>query len=114
MILLEGATGRAMRVTLATTGELEPGERKLIELDGLRIALFNIGGEYFCIADVCSHDDGPVAEGEIGGYEIECPRHGARFDLRDGRVLSFPAIRDIPSYPVSVDGDSVQIEIEVA
>ena len=101
-----------MRVTLATTGELAPGERKLIELDGQRIALFNVDGEYYCIADLCSHDDGPVAQGECDGYEIECPRHGARFDLRDGKVLSFPAIRDIPSYPVSVKGDAVQIEID--
>ena len=101
-----------MVVTLATTGELSPGERKLIELDGLPIALFNIEGEYYCIADVCSHDDGPLAEGECNGYEIECPRHGARFDVRDGKVLSFPAIRDIPIYPVSVDGDAVQIDID--
>ena len=101
-----------MVVTLAKTGELSPGERKLIELDGLRIALFNIEGEYYCIADVCSHDDGPLAEGEWNGHEIECPRHGARFDIRNGKVLSFPAIRDIPIYPVSVDGDSVQIDID--
>lgn len=101
-----------MVVTLATTGELSPGERKLIELDGLPIALFNIEGEYYCIADVCSHDDGPLAEGECNGYEIECPRHGARFDVRTGKVLSFPAIRDIPIYPVSVDGDAVQIDID--
>ena len=108
----EGSTGRAVRVTVATTGELSPGERKLIELDGQRIALFNIGGEYFCIADVCSHDNGPVAEGECEGYEIECPRHGARFDIRDGKVLSFPAIRDIPSYQVTLKGEAVQIEID--
>ena len=78
----------------------------------MRIALFNIDGEYYCIGDVCSHDDGPVAEGECDGFEIQCPRHGARFDLRDGRVLCFPAIRDIPSYPVSIKGDLVQIEID--
>ena len=101
-----------MLVTLATTSELAPGERKLILVDGLRIALFNIDGEYFCIGDVCSHDDGPVAEGECIGHEIECPRHGARFDIRNGKVLSFPAIRDIPSYAVSIDGDAVQIEFE--
>ena len=100
-----------MRVNLATTQELAPGERKLLEVDGQRLALFNIAGDYYCIADVCSHDDGPVAEGECNGFEIECPRHGARFDVRDGRVLSFPAIRDIPSYKVMVVTGNVQIEI---
>lgn len=99
-------------VTLAKNGELADGERKLIDLDGVRIALFNIDGQYYCIGDVCSHDDGPVAEGECDGFEIQCPRHGARFDLRDGRVLCFPAIRDIPSYPVSINGNLVQIEID--
>jgi 3-phenylpropionate/trans-cinnamate dioxygenase ferredoxin subunit len=99
-------------VTLAKVGELADGERKLIDLDGVRIALFNIGGDYYCIGDVCSHDDGPVGEGECDGFEIECPRHGARFDVRDGKVLCFPAIRDIPSYTVSIKGKLVQIEIE--
>jgi 3-phenylpropionate/trans-cinnamate dioxygenase ferredoxin subunit len=101
-----------VRVTLATTGELAPGERKLIGLYGRRIALFNIAGKYYCIADVCSHDGGPVAEGECFGFEIECPRHGARFDVRDGEVLSFPAIRGIPVYPVSVVDEKVQIDMD--
>ena len=104
--------GKTERVTLARIGELASGERKLIDLNGVRIALFNIDGKYYCIGDVCSHDDGPVAEGECIGFEIECPRHGARFDVRDGKVLSFPAIRDIPTYPVSINRNSVQIEID--
>ena len=66
-------------VAVAAVSELPVGERKLLEVDGLRIAVFNVGGEFYCIADVCSHDDGPVAEGSITGCEIECPRHGARF-----------------------------------
>ena len=77
--------------------------RKLLEVDGRAIAVFNIAGTSYCIADVCSHDDGPVAEGELDGYEIECPRHGAHFDVRSGKVLSFPAIVDIPAYPVRVE-----------
>ena len=99
------------RITIASTDELRPGERKLIELDGHPIALFNIDGEYHCIADICSHDDGPVAEGELLGCEIECPRHGARFDVRTGKVLSFPAIVDIQSYDVYIVGEDVLVEI---
>ena len=99
------------RITIASTDELQPGDRKLIELDGHPIALFNIDGEYHCIADICSHDDGPVAEGELLGCQIECPRHGARFDVRTGKVLSFPAIVDIQSYDVYIFGEDVLVEI---
>src|SRR3990170_8440057 len=100
-------------VAVATKDELPNGARKLVEIDGRALAVFNIAGEYFAIADVCSHDDGPVAEGELDEYEIECPRHGARFDVRDGKVLSFPAIVDIPAYQVRVEGDQVQIAFPV-
>ena len=101
-------------VAVATTDELPNGARKLIEVDGLAIAVFNIAGAYYAIADVCSHDDGPVAEGDLRDYEIECPRHGARFDVRTGKVLTFPAIVDIPAYPVKVDGGQVLIGLPPA
>jgi 3-phenylpropionate/trans-cinnamate dioxygenase ferredoxin subunit len=96
-------------VAVATKAELPNGTRKLIEVDGRAIAVFNIAGSYYCIADVCSHDDGPVAEGELDEFEIECPRHGAHFDVRTGKVLSFPAIVDIPAYPVKLDGDDILV-----
>jgi len=96
-------------VRVAETSELPNGARKIVEIDGQAIAVFNIAGTYYAIADVCSHDDGPVAEGELEGHEIECPRHGARFDVRNGKVLSFPAIVDIPSYPVRVEDDEVWV-----
>ena len=96
-------------VAVATKDELPNGARKLLEIDGRPIAVFNVAGEYYAIADVCSHDDGPVAEGELEGYEIECPRHGAHFDVRDGKVLSFPAIVDIPAYPVKVEGEEILV-----
>ena len=96
-------------VAVATKDELPNGARKLLEIDGRPIAVFNIAGEYYAIADVCSHDDGPVAEGDLYDYEIECPRHGARFDVRNGKVLSFPAIVDIPAYPVRVEGEEILI-----
>lgn len=101
-----------MRITIAKSDELAEGERKMFTVGEKRLALFNVGGEYYCIADICSHDDGPVAEGECDGYTIECPRHGARFDLRDGSVLSFPAIRGIPSHPVEIMNDEITIDIE--
>lgn len=107
----KGIEDRKVGIRVAAVEELEPGERKSIEVDGRRLVLFNIEDKYYCIADVCSHDDGPLGDGECKGFEIECPRHGAKFDVRDGRVLSFPAIRDIPSYSVSVVSGSVEVEI---
>jgi len=100
-------------LTVAQVDELPSGERKLIDVDGMPIVVFNIAGEYFAIADVCSHDSGPVGEGEVEGMQIECPRHGARFELRTGKVLSLPAVVDIPAYPVRVEGDEIQIGLPV-
>lgn len=96
-------------LTVATVDELENGKRLIFEIDGLPIALFNIAGKYFAIADTCSHDDGPVAEGEVHNFEVECPRHGARFDIKTGKALTLPAVVDIPAYPVRVEGDEIQI-----
>ena len=89
--------------------DLANGERRIVEIDGNAIAVFNIAGTLYAIADVCSHDDGPVAEGDLNGYKIECPRHGAHFDVRSGKVLSFPAIVDIPSYPVKVEDGEILV-----
>jgi 3-phenylpropionate/trans-cinnamate dioxygenase ferredoxin component len=98
-------------VKVAQISELSPGERKIVEVDGTWIAVFNVGGKYHAIEDVCTHDDGPVAEGELDGYEIECPRHGARFDIRDGKVLSFPAIKPVQSFNVQTEGDDILVEM---
>ncbi len=97
-------------IAIGPASEIGNGQRKIVEIDGLALAVFNIAGTYYAIADVCSHDDGPVAEGElVGEHEIECPRHGARFDARNGKVLSFPAIVDIPSYPVKVENGEILV-----
>lgn len=102
-------------LAVATVAELPNGTRKLIEVDGKALAVFNIAGAYYCIADVCSHDDGPVAEGElVNDTEIECPRHGARFDVRTGKVLSFPAIVNIPAYPVKVEKGEIWVGLPPA
>jgi 3-phenylpropionate/trans-cinnamate dioxygenase ferredoxin subunit len=98
-------------VAVAEEDEVPSGERIFLEIDGQPIAVFNIAGKYFAIADVCSHDDGPVAEGELHDTEIECPRHGARFDLKNGKALSLPAVVDIPAYPVRVDEGQILIGI---
>ena len=98
-------------VGVAQVSELGNGQRLLVEIDGRPIVAFNMGGGYFAVADVCSHDDGLVGEGEVEGFEFECPRHGARFDLRTGKVLYMPAMVDIPAYPVRVVGEEIQVGV---
>lgn len=87
---------------VAPVEELPNGERLFIQIDTESIVLFNIAGQIFAIADRCSHDDGPLGEGELEGYTIICPRHGAEFDVRTGKVLQMPAVVDIPAYPVRI------------
>jgi 3-phenylpropionate/trans-cinnamate dioxygenase ferredoxin subunit len=99
-------------ITVAQTADIPPGEREVFDVEGYYIAVFNVGGTYSAIEDVCTHDDGPLADGELDGYEIECPRHGARFDIRTGKVLSMPAVIDVPWFPVRVEGDDIQIGLE--
>jgi 3-phenylpropionate/trans-cinnamate dioxygenase ferredoxin subunit len=101
-------------IPVGSTDEIKDGERLFIEIDEKPIVIINIGGQYYAIADVCSHDDGPVGEGAIEGFEIICPRHGAHFDIRTGKVLALPAFVDIPAYPVRVVGDQVEIGIPPA
>jgi 3-phenylpropionate/trans-cinnamate dioxygenase ferredoxin subunit len=100
-------------IPVALVDEVPNGERIILEIDDLVIAIFNIAGEYFAIADVCSHDDGPVAEGKLNENEIECPRHGALFDIRTGKALTLPAVVDIPAYPIQVEGDDILIGLPI-
>ena len=91
--------------------QLPAGERLFIEIEGQSAVIFNIAGELFAIADVCSHDDGPVGEGELDEFAITCPRHGAQFDVRSGKVLQMPAVVDIPAYPVRVVNGRIQLGV---
>ena len=100
-------------IAVAAVAEIGNGERLLIEIDGKPIAVFNIAGKYFAIDDICSHDEGPLADGELDGHSIECPRHGARFDLESGKVLSMPAVADIAAYPLRVRNDEIQVGLPV-
>ena len=96
-------------VEIAPVGQLPLGERMYIEADGRQIVIFNMAGKLFAIGDVCSHDNGPVGDGEIEGDEIICPRHGGRFDIRTGKATSLPAVEDIPSYPVRVANGMIEL-----
>ncbi len=94
---------------VASTEELAPGSRRVIDMDGVAVAVFNLGGEYFAIQDICPHDGGELANGKLEGEVIICPRHGARFSIKTGAVLGPPAYEDVRSYPVRVDNGRVQV-----
>jgi 3-phenylpropionate/trans-cinnamate dioxygenase ferredoxin subunit len=106
------ATMRDPFVQVARLGDIPEGGAHLVEVDDLRVALFNIKGVVYAIEDTCTHDGGPLVEGTVvNEHEVKCPRHGARFDVRSGAALSFPAIRATQSLTVRVDGDRVLVEV---
>jgi len=99
-------------VKVAEVNEREPGEGKTFEVEGVRLALFNVDGTYFAIADACTHVGGPLGDGALIGKEVTCPLHGAQFDVTSGQALSGPASGDAKSFPVSLVGNDVFVELE--
>ena len=104
-------------VTLCHGSELPPGQRDVFGVNGRWIAVFNIGGVVYAIEDLCTHDGNVLAfddrdrPSKLIGFEIECPRHGARFDIRDGKVTRRPAEVDVPWFKARIDSDNIQILI---
>lgn len=96
-------------VEIAPASELPNGERLFVEIDGKAIVIFNIAGQFFAIGDICTHDDGPLGDGDLEGFTIVCPRHGGEFDVRDGKVRQMPAVVDIPAYPLKVVDGIIQV-----
>jgi 3-phenylpropionate/trans-cinnamate dioxygenase ferredoxin subunit len=93
--------------------ELPPGSVKIVVAGSITIGVYNLGGEFYAIEDRCSHDDGPLCEGEFDpedGYAI-CPRHGAQIDIRSGRPLTLPAVLPVETFPVRVDNGMVKVEV---
>jgi 3-phenylpropionate/trans-cinnamate dioxygenase ferredoxin subunit len=82
-----------------------------LEIGETPVVVFNIAGKLFAIGDVCTHDDGPLGDGELDGHQIICPRHGARFDVDTGKALTLPAVADTPSYPLRVVDGQIEIGI---
>ncbi len=96
-------------VNVARVADLPPGKRKALDVDDVIIIVFNLDGHYYAIEDVCTHDYSSLDEGELDGQQIVCPRHGARFDIKTGEALTAPAYEPIPTFPVRIEGDVVQV-----
>jgi 3-phenylpropionate/trans-cinnamate dioxygenase ferredoxin component len=98
------------KARVGSVREFPDGEVRVVLAGSRRVAIGNVDGELFAFEDVCTHDDGPLGDGELVDHQVECPRHGARFDIRTGRAVRLPAIKGVATYTVSVEGDDVYVE----
>ena len=96
-------------IPAARVGDVEPGEGFLAEINGAAVAIWNVDGKYYATSDVCTHEETSLSAGDLWGEVIECPLHGAQFDVRTGEVLSLPAIFPLPTYPVKVEDDTIYV-----
>lgn len=106
----EAPEGEYVRV--ARRAEIPPGSIVRVEAGGHVIAVANVDGEFFAIDDTCSHEEASLSEGGLTGDVVVCARHGARFNVKTGRVLSLPAVRSVATYAVKVEGDEVLVATE--
>jgi nitrite reductase/ring-hydroxylating ferredoxin subunit len=84
---------------------ISPSQMKEVEVNGEKICLANVEGKYYAIGNVCTHLGGPLAQGKLEGYEVQCPWHGSRFDIRTGKVVRPPAMRSEPTYEIKIEED---------
>lgn len=108
---METTTHVSKFVSIAKTSDTPPGTISVHEAEGKRIALCNVNGRFYAIDDVCTHDGGPLDQGELEGDLVECPRHGAKFDVTNGRAIVLPAVQAVRTYAVQVEGDDVQVDV---
>ena len=92
--------------------DLPNGERAFFDIDDVPIVMFAVDNKYYAIEDRCSHDDAPLGDGELEGHQAVCPRHGARFDIRNGKALTMPANEDIAWYPTRVVEGMIEIGVK--
>jgi len=100
-------------VNVAPLEEFPPGSVKIVHAGEIAVGVYNLGGELYAIEDRCSHDNGPLAEGDFDPEEgiAVCPRHGARIDIRTGRPLSLPAVLPVETFPVVVEDGMVKVDV---
>ena len=97
-------------VKVADAKDIPPSHMKEVEVNGQNICVANVEGKYYAIGSICTHEGGPLADGSLEGYEVECPWHNSKFDVRTGEVTSPPASEPEPAYEVKVEGNSILIK----
>lgn len=98
-------------IEITPASELPNGGRLFVEIADKPIVIFNIANQFFAIDDVCTHDNGPLGDGDLEDYNIVCPRHGAQFDVRTGQAVQMPAAVDILAYPVQMRAGNIFVGI---
>ena len=96
-------------IDVVTEAELPQGEVHVVDFEGIEVAVFNIAGQYFAIEDICTHDGSEISTGCLYDHAIECPRHGARFDVRTGEVLEPPAYEPVQTFKVRIENGMIQV-----
>jgi 3-phenylpropionate/trans-cinnamate dioxygenase ferredoxin component len=97
--------------SVAKKSGIAPGTTHRVVVDGQEILLCNVDGEIYAIEDVCTHDGGPLDQGELEGCRVVCPRHGANFDVRTGEALTLPAVVPLGTFSVTIEGDDISVEV---
>ncbi|MBI4603054.1 MAG: non-heme iron oxygenase ferredoxin subunit [Planctomycetes bacterium] len=99
-------------LAIARSSDIPEGQARVFPAEDLRIAVCRVQGRLYAVEDRCTHDDGALGAGSLDGHSIECPRHGARFDVRDGRVLRMPAAFPVRVFTVAEKDGQVLVEVE--
>jgi nitrite reductase/ring-hydroxylating ferredoxin subunit len=97
-------------VKVADTKDIQPSRMKEVEVNGEKVCLANVEGKYYAIGNVCTHLGGPLAQGKLESYEVQCPWHGSRFDITTGKVVRPPAMRSEPTYEIKIENDNILLK----
>lgn len=100
-------------IEVAKVADVPASGKLCVEIDERYYVIVRVEGRYYCLDDICTHDGGTLGDGEVDGFCITCPRHGAQFDIRDGRAVTMPATEPTGSYAVRVEGDVISIKLAV-
>lgn len=107
----------AQWISLCPASEIPPGQREVFGVDNRWIAVFNVGGKIYAIEDLCTHDGNTLAfdrddrPSRLHDHEIECPRHGGRFDIRSGKATRSPADIDVPWHETRIENGAIQVRV---
>ncbi len=98
-------------VRVAKVSDIADPGKLIVEVDDRLVVVFHVDGKFYAIDDVCTHDGGPLGEGQLEGFCIACPRHGAKFDIRDGRALTMPATQPTAAHEVKIEGNEILVRL---
>jgi 3-phenylpropionate/trans-cinnamate dioxygenase ferredoxin subunit len=98
-------------VRVCKTSDIPDPGQAVFEVGDRFVALFHMDGGFYALEDCCTHDGGPLGEGILDGFQIICPRHGARFDIRTGQAMTMPAVQGTPAHEVKIEGDDVLVRV---